>query len=502
MKMKKLNKVNNSINYRLMKMKTFILSLIALLMIISCEKLIEVDQPDIIEQDQAFSDKNSIRLSLIGIYGLMAELVEPMFLAGEVRADLVIANKSANPYIKEYSNNIFSASNPYNSPKTFYSIINNINDFINEFEGMLANQEMDTADFINYKSELVAIRVWSQYQIAKIFGTCKYYTDVLNSENSSDIVNYSFEDTTFLRILINDLTFSDTTIFTPPDEELVWQIVRFSDFYVNALMGELYMDIGEYENAIEKFEEIATSGDVENRIRDRFKIRIPFDFGWDWFLQFFMGELESSELINHAVFVIAFDNRYNQTNELWNWTLSLDYQVAPSDWYIYEFEESANLESGEIDWRVLSIENWFSDFRSPYAITKYQENDSPLILTRTARISLLLAWCQNALGEGSDALKELNRLRNRVDFPEIDEDEMPSDPEQAIIWTEDLIIDELAYETGFEGQRWFDLMRVAKRRDDPSYLADKIAQKYPEESREKIRTRLMDKTYWYIPVFE
>ena len=99
MKMKNLNRVSNNINYRLMKIKIYILSLIALLMIASCEKMFEVDQPDIIEQDQAFSDKNSTRLSLIGIYGLMAELVEPMFLAGEVRADLVIA-KICRPLYK------------------------------------------------------------------------------------------------------------------------------------------------------------------------------------------------------------------------------------------------------------------------------------------------------------------------------------------------------------------------------------------------------------------
>ncbi|UCH14096.1 MAG: RagB/SusD family nutrient uptake outer membrane protein [Bacteroidales bacterium] len=485
-----------------MKIKTYILGLIALLTTASCEKMFEVDQPDIIEQDQAFSDKNSTRLSLIGIYGLMAELVEPMFLAGEVRADLVIANKSADPYIKEYSNNSFSSSNPYSSPKPFYTIINNTNDFINEFEGKLANQEMDTTDFIKYKSELVATRVWSQYQIAKIYGSCKYYTEVLNTEDSSEIINYSFEDTAFLRILINDLTYSDTNNFTSSSEELAWQTARFSDYYVNALMGELYMDIGEYENAIQKFDEVLRWGDFYNLAGNRFKITSTFDFGWQWFVEFFMDEWETSELVNNAVFLIAFDNKYNQSNELWNWTLSLDYQVAPSGWYIDKFEEHAYPDGEERDWRVLSIENWFSDFRSPYAITKYQENDRPFIMTRTARIQLLKIYCNNATGNNSLAEFDLNWIRRRIPFSDVNFDDMPEDPEAATEWLEDIIIDEMAYETGFEGQRWFDLMRVALRRNDPSYLADRVAQKYPEESREKIRTKLMDKANWYIPVYE
>jgi hypothetical protein len=39
------------------------------------------------------------------------------------------------------------------------------------------------------------------------------------------------------------------------------------------------------------------------------------------------------------------------------------------------------------------------------------------------------------------------------------------------------IINELALETAFEGTRWPDLLRVAIRRNDASFLADKIYNK-------------------------
>jgi starch-binding outer membrane protein, SusD/RagB family len=64
-------------------------------------------------------------------------------------------------------------------------------------------------------------------------------------------------------------------------------------------------------------------------------------------------------------------------------------------------------------------------------------------------------------------------------------------------WVEDKIIEECALETAFEGNRFHDLMRIAFRRTDPSYLANKVAEKYGSD-KEAIRTKLLDVNNWYI----
>jgi hypothetical protein len=66
---------------------------------------------------------------------------------------------------------------------------------------------------------------------------------------------------------------------------------------------------------------------------------------------------------------------------------------------------------------------------------------------------------------------------------------------------EDLIVEERALELAYEGHRWFDLMRIARHRENPAYLADKVAAKFSDEvKREEVRTRLMEMSNWYLPL--
>jgi starch-binding outer membrane protein, SusD/RagB family len=71
-----------------------------------------------------------------------------------------------------------------------------------------------------------------------------------------------------------------------------------------------------------------------------------------------------------------------------------------------------------------------------------------------------------------------------------------------VITTENNIINEDALELAYEGNRWEDLVRVALRRNDPSFLADKIYEKLNKEGNGKaseVRSKLMNVNNWYLP---
>ena len=67
---------------------------------------------------------------------------------------------------------------------------------------------------------------------------------------------------------------------------------------------------------------------------------------------------------------------------------------------------------------------------------------------------------------------------------------------------EEQLLDERAREMAFEGERFYDLMRVAKRRNDPTFLAKIVSEKYPAGQREQIYNYLSDESNWYIKYFE
>jgi starch-binding outer membrane protein, SusD/RagB family len=78
----------------------------------------------------------------------------------------------------------------------------------------------------------------------------------------------------------------------------------------------------------------------------------------------------------------------------------------------------------------------------------------------------------------------------------------PTTTADSMVQVENIIIDEGALEQAYEGQRWPDLLRIAMRRNDPAYLADRVSEKFRRANSpiaDKIRTRLMDPKNWFLP---
>lgn len=67
---------------------------------------------------------------------------------------------------------------------------------------------------------------------------------------------------------------------------------------------------------------------------------------------------------------------------------------------------------------------------------------------------------------------------------------------------EDIIIDEMGLELAFEGTRFFDLSRVARRRHDPTYLAKRVAARGGETDMTLYNYLSQSEKNWYLPLPE
>lgn len=69
--------------------------------------------------------------------------------------------------------------------------------------------------------------------------------------------------------------------------------------------------------------------------------------------------------------------------------------------------------------------------------------------------------------------------------------------EEAMLYVEDRICDEMALETAAEGLRYYDLMRISLHRNDPSYLAKKVANREGTLN-QSLLTKLSEQKNWYL----
>ena len=70
--------------------------------------------------------------------------------------------------------------------------------------------------------------------------------------------------------------------------------------------------------------------------------------------------------------------------------------------------------------------------------------------------------------------------------------------EEQIEAVEDLIMTEEALEFAFEGYRFYDIMRVSLRRNDPSYLSNVVQARKGKENSPCLSVDLTDKRRWFL----
>jgi len=287
-----------------------------------------------------------------------------------------------------------------------------------------------------------------------------------------------------------------------------------------ALLGELYLEKNDYANAVLYLKMAMESYGNDTRV---YKVDKTYTKE-GWMNIFVGGESSATENIG----VIPYNATENQKNPLSVWMQPSDeYLVKPSSIIYSEFVSQVPLKgSGGDKYRgvgvsIDTLENANETYIKKYSLLDGIDGYSlDIPFMRCADIHLLLAEALNRMGEDKLALILLNRgmaslaerpddyikwssnigIRGRVYLSVLKVPDNITDPTQIMETIEDYIIDERSMELAFEGYRMFDLMRIAKRRANPDYLANRVAAKYPVNMQEQVRSFLRNESNWYIPI--
>lgn len=478
------------------KIKWIIIQLVVVFVFGSCSDDFFNEKPsDRISPDQHYNSNIDAEISCLASLAILQNVVPQMVFASDLLSDATIITKNANLNWQDINNHNLSANNPYLDPSVFYQVIINANESLMNIDS-IRNRDKDITeiDLNIYKGNLIGIRSWSYFTIARLYGEVAYIPDNLSQlpENLEYIPREAILDT-----LVNNLL-----PYLDIDYLDYWNL----SMYNKALIGEIYLEKQDYQNAI-TYLQMAIEG-FENT-KSIFKV--TKDYSRDSWKDFFIN---SSGHQTEVMIAVPFSFTEKQPNPIEKWYGYNDEYIAkPSNNILDLFAKQKAIKGDDGDkYRGLGI-SFDTINSSNYVVNKYNLNrgvlySSDIILYRAADIHLLLAEAFNRGGSSDIALDILNEgyhdfrnwnqgvgIRGRVYLQNI---EIPEEVDK-VKYLEDIIIEERAMELAFEGKRWFDLMRVARRRDN-SYLADKVAAKYPDANMaNKVRDKLNNEANWYLP---
>jgi hypothetical protein len=474
-----------------MKIKTiFILILIIISTNYSCNNYMDILPPEGLVRDQFWNSKEEVEQVVIGAYTTFAQLDKFLFKYGEMRADMVtyLRNLSLDDQ-KIIKGNIYP-DNPLCKWYQFYQVINFCNEVI---KNAPAVQQKDNtfSDFLlkGYLSEAYFLRSLSYFYLVRIF---KDVPLVLEPSESDDIDFYlpKTNGDTILNYIVNDLKEYRNYATIDGYKSVTENRGRATKAAYDALLADISLWRFDYQACIDYVENIEASEKYELMPMDRF------------FELFYPGSALES------IFEFQFNTGLNQNNNTYDLTAQYSYQYGPSKKACDYFKKEAEFPETKRGEDISIKKNGVDD----YSIWKYtgaapdgrttrsgvDQKSCSWIVYRYADVLLMKAEALSQLGLYVEAKEILMEIHERAGFTSIIE--LADNPTAY----EDRILEERALELAFEGKRWFDLLRMARRNNysRKNKLIEIIIQNVSSSQKRILATKLTNPYSWYLPIYK
>lgn len=502
-----------------------ILAMVAFLTVItSCNKILDVQPKDVMRDEDFLKNYWDAEFMLRGAYQALQPLVEYKVVQGEMRADWVTPGTGANNDLLELAAHKVSNTNHYTDWSPYYDLINRSNYVIQNVSRVPRDPNyFSEAMMLQYMGEARFLRCWGYFNLVMNFGDVPFSWKTVD-----DISGVTYDAATSQEVILDSLEAdlkravlnSVNTVLVPNTfaiglrESPEQTISRATRRNILSLLAEICLYRNKYSAVIDYCQQIdATGSNI-------------FGFAQaEWVNIFFNATAYYTEPMFQVNF--RFDSR--ETSSLMMLT-SNDaksggkYMIAPSlvaiKTYNPSYPDSAGtvnttteihrgfgrsyaggapyynrLKSQPVIWKYIGLGTVKADtVNAPANVRLPYRSDARFLLYRQADYWLMWAEALNRIGEKATAISRINTIRGRAGMPAPTVTTSSTTEE-----IEDYILRERAIELGFEGRRWYDLLRVA-RRGRTRVLIDAVKKRAPAADQAYLESYLSDPQHWYLPI--
>lgn len=480
-------------NARLKYAKIFLMG-VAITSLISCDSFFNPEVPTVLAEQDNFTDYLSSRSSVNGLYALMQDVMDSYVVNGELKADMITTTPDANEDLRNIYSMDYSLPNKYLDVLPFYTIIANANDVIYHLENNLASGSSYEEELVNMHAEAVILRSWVYFYLLRNYQNVPYISLDYTASGATVSIEEWLAENASTTVQLDELIAATEAVIEGLIPDYYTESAFFNIASANAFLGEMYLWKDDYQGAVDALL-------VSAHAADDYRFILDLDLEKAKWANIFKGDESAAD---EMMLKIIFDIGQKQENELLDLFSSIGpdpIQLLPAPSAIaalngdtYRFNGTFK-SGGEIGKYTRSLDN-------PYT------SDMPVILYRAADVHLMLAEAYNRLGRMDIALDLVNSgndslftqfskgVRGRVSLPSIS---VSGDtPEEKMLDLEDKILAERSRELAFEGKRWYDLVRISSRRDDPGFLVEKMQNKYPESDSAAVASFYGNSENYYI----
>lgn len=481
----------------------------------SCKKWLSLKPLDGIVKEEFWKTKEQVGASVFGIYSSMMEyssgtyanqnyvpsMAELFFVWGEGRADHV-ANATASSFDDIALVNVnIQPTNVNANWRPFYRTINYCNTVIEKAPEVLANDNTFTQTQLdNYLSEALTIRALMYFYLARTFGDVPLKLDATLSDENITPIPKTPQAQIFDQI-VKDLTLAESKAVKSYGN-VESDKGRVTVYTINAIQADVYLWMEKYTEAIAACDKIINSNRF-GLIRGATVNGPVIEYNDNWFnTLYFNGNS------NEGIFELQYGpQRLNPFFPIFSSSIPARRWTAVPDLmervFTVDMTNDRNYDirgdGGSV--RAATSTIWkYVGANSNGALRSLDQSFAHWFFYRYADVLLMKAEALNETGNGQAALDLVYTIRARANALS-STDLTPAPNDKNLI--QDFILEERAREFCFEGKRWFDVLRNAKRNNYQRLpiLLNMVALSAPSNMQQSAQAKLRDFNSHYLPIY-